>query len=64
MAARKHQAAEGGSKVQLIGTRLLLTFATCSLGLFIFGISHCTKHLFDAFTIINQHSLMCYDKMI
>lgn len=61
---RKHWAAEGGSKEQLLGTRLLLTVSTCSLGLFIFGTGRCTKHLLDAFTIINQRSLMFYDKII
>lgn len=60
---RKHEAAEGGSKEQLLGTQLVFTVSTCSLGLFTFGTSHGAKHLFDAFIIINQHSLMRYDKM-
>lgn len=59
-----HRATEGESEEQLLGTRLSLTVSTCLLGLILFGTSYCTKHLFDAFTIMNQHSLMCYDKVI
>lgn len=53
-----------GARSSWLGTRLSLTVSTFSLKLFLFGTRHCTKHLFDAFTIINQHSLMCYDKKI
>lgn len=61
-AGNTRQLKEGAGTSCLERDRLLLTVSTCSLRLFTFG-SHGTKHLFDAFTIINQHSLMCYDSM-